>query len=42
METKLMIKPSDLTWDEVFCVGAGTPGGNYCARFGGRWRLPKK
>jgi phenylpropionate dioxygenase-like ring-hydroxylating dioxygenase large terminal subunit len=24
-----MIKPSELTWDEVVRVGAGTPGGNY-------------
>jgi 5,5'-dehydrodivanillate O-demethylase len=28
-----MIKPSDLTWDEVVRVGAGTPGGNYLRSF---------
>ncbi len=28
-----MIKPSDLTWDEVVRVGPGTPGGNYLRCF---------
>ncbi len=28
-----MIKPSDLTWDEVVRVGAGTPGGDYLRSF---------
>ena len=30
-----MIKPSDLTWDEIVRVGAGTLGGNYLRAF---WR----
>ncbi len=28
-----MIRPSDLSWDEVVRVGAGTPGGNYLRSF---------
>lgn len=28
-----MVKPSDLSWDEVVRVGAGTPGGNYLRSF---------
>ncbi len=28
-----MIKPSELTWDEVVRVGSGTPGGNYLRCF---------
>ncbi len=28
-----MIKPSDLSWDEVVRVGPGTPGGNYLRSF---------
>ena len=28
-----MLKPSDLTWDQVVRVGAGTLGGNYLRSF---------
>jgi len=28
-----MIKPSDLTWDQIVRVGSGTPGGNYLRCF---------
>jgi len=28
-----MIKPSELTWDQIVQVGSGTPGGNYLRCF---------
>jgi len=37
-----MIKPSELTWDQIVQVGSGYAGGNYLRCFWWPGRLPRK
>jgi hypothetical protein len=39
---KKMIRPSELSWDEVVRVGPGTLGGNYLRCFWCPWLSPRK